>query len=249
MIILHPESDIPKIQRSCKMVAQILSAIEKEVRPGVTTKYLDTMAEELAYEKGAIPGFKGYRGFPYSLCCSINSSVVHGFPSDRRLEKGDILSVDFGILYKGWYGDSALTVPVGEISRADIKLLNVTKACLYYAIELCYPGNRIGDLSFAIQTNAEKNGFSIVKEFTGHGIGMNLHEEPVILNYGKKGEGYLLKEGMFIAIEPIVASGSPSVEVLSDGWNTLTKDGSNVAHFEHSLAITKDGPIILTDRG
>lgn len=249
MIILHPESDIPKILTSCNMVAKVLSAVEKEVRPGITTEYLDAMAEELAYEKGALPGFKNYRGFPYALCCSVNDSVVHGFPSDRKLEEGDILSVDYGILYKGWYGDSALTIPVGKISEADEKLLAVTKACLEAAIDICYPGNRIGDLSYVIQANAEKNGFSIVKEFMGHGIGMNLHEEPAIPNHGKKGEGYLLKEGMFIAIEPIVASGNPSIEVLPDGWNTLTKDGSNVAHFEHSLAITKDGPIILTDRG
>lgn len=248
MIILHGKQDIVKISKSCSIVAYVLSRLEKEVCPGVTTNYLDNLAERLTFEKGAIPGFKGYRGFPCSICVSVNDQVVHGIASDVPLKEGDILSIDFGILYKGWYGDSALTIPVGRISPRRKKLIQVTQECLKLGIQQSYPGNKLGDISYAVQQHAEKEGFSVVREFTGHGIGRDLHEEPAIPNFGNKGEGYLLKPGMIIAIEPMINEGNKETVTKSDGWTVVTKDGSVSAHFEHTLAITNEGPIILTKR-
>ena len=248
MIILHRKQDIVKMEKSCSMVAYVLSRLEKEVAVGVTTKYLDALSETLTFEKGAIPGFKGYRGFPYSICASVNEQVVHGFPSDEPLKEGDILSIDFGILYKGWYGDSALTIPVGKISRRRKKLIQVTEECLKLAIQQSYSENTIGDISYAIQRHAEENEFSVVKDFTGHGIGKDLHEEPAIPNFGSKGDGYRLKNGMFIAIEPMIVAGNGDTITKPDGWAVVTKNGSVAAHFEHTIAITENGPIILTER-
>lgn len=249
MIILHSKQDILEIKKSCSVTANVLSCLEKETCPGISTNYLNGLAETLAFEKGTIPGFKGYRGFPYSICASVNEQVVHGFPSDKLLKKGDILSIDFGILYKGWYGDSALTIPVGKISARRKKLIQVTKECLYLAIQQCYDGNRIGDISHTIQQHAEKNKFSVVKDFTGHGIGKNLHEEPTIPNFGNEGEGYLLKNGMVIAIEPMLVDGDGDTVTGLDGWTVLTRGGNVAAHFEHTIAITENGPVILTERG
>ena len=248
MIILHGIQDIIGIKKSCSIVAHVLSCLEKEVGPGVTTNYLNDLAERLTYEKGAIPGFKGYRGFPCSICASINEQIVHGISSNIPLKEGDILSIDFGILYKGWYGDSALTVPVGKISAGHKKLIQTTQECLNLGIQQSHPGNKLGDISYAVQSHAEKKGFSVVREFTGHGIGKDLHEEPAIPNFGNKGEGYLLKPGMVIAIEPMINEGGRETITKSDGWTVVTKDGSVSAHFEHTIAITGNGPIILTER-
>lgn len=248
MIVLHSKQDILGIEKSCAVVAYVLSRLEKEAVPGVTTEYLNSLAETLTFEKGAIPGFKGYRGFPYSVCTSVNDQVVHGFPSNEPLKDGDILSMDFGILYKGWYGDSALTVPIGKISALHEKFIQTTEECLNLAIQQCYHGNKVGDISYTVQQHAEKEGFNVVKDFTGHGIGKNLHEEPSIPNFGNKGEGYLLKNGMTIAIEPMLVDGSEDVIIGTDGWTVLTKNGDMAAHFEHTVAITENGPIILTKR-
>lgn len=248
MIILHNKQDILGIKTSCKIVVYVLSALEKKTKPGITTNHLNDLAETLTFEKGAIPGFKGYRGFPYSICASINEQVVHGFPSDEPLKEGDILSIDFGILYKEWYGDSALTIPVGKVSAGHKKLIQVTEECLELSIQQCYNGNRIGDISHTIQQHAEKNGFNVVRDFTGHGIGKNLHEEPAIPNFGNKGEGYLLKNGMIIAIEPMLVAGSGDTITGCNEWAVLTKDNDISAHFEHTIAITDNNPMVLTER-
>ena len=248
MIILHGEKDILGIKKSCEIVAHVLSRLEKETKPGVTTNYLNALSEELTLKKGATPGFKGYRGFPYSICASVNSQVVHGFSSDVPLKDGDILSIDFGILYKGWYGDSALTIPVGKVSDKNKKLIKTTRECLNLAITQAVHGNKVGDISYAVQQHAEEEGFGVVRGFTGHGIGKDLHEEPAIPNFGNKDEGYLLKNGMTIAIEPMLTECGADTVVGSDGWTVLTKDGGMSAHFEHTLAITNKGPVILTKR-
>ena len=248
MIILHGEKDIFGIKTSCELVAYVLSELERKIKPGITTNYLNTLAEELTFRKGAIPGFKGYRGFPRSICASVNSQIVHGISSDKPMDDGDLISIDFGILYKGWYGDSALTSPVGNISDTHKKLIRTTRECLNLAIKQSVPGNKVGDISYTIQNHAEEKGFSVVKEFTGHGIGRNLHEEPTIPNFGNKNEGYLLKAGMVIAIEPILTEGSSETVTGKDGWTVTTRDSSVAAHFEHTLAITNRGPIILTRR-
>lgn len=248
MIILKNNSEIEGINRSCEIVAYVLKELEKEVKPGTTTNYLDKMAEELCMEKGGTPGFKGYRGFPYSICASKNDRIVHGFPDDVPLRSGDILSIDFGVLYKGWYGDSALTIPVGEVSPEVSKLLYVGKECLDIGINILQGFVRVGDISHVIQTHAEDNGFSVVKEFVGHGIGRNLHEEPQIPNWGDPHTGSILKAGTVIAIEPMVNMGSPDTVTLADGWTTATKDSKPSVHFEHTIAITESGPKVLTYR-
>lgn len=248
MIFLHNIKDILNIKTSCKIVAYVLSALEKKVKPGITTNYLNNLAEDLTFKKGAIPGFKGYRGFPHSICASVNEQVVHGFPSDKPLKEGDVLSIDFGILYKGWYGDSALTVPVGKVLPAHEKLIKVTNECLDLAIQQCYEGNRIGDISYIVQTHAEKEGFGVVKKFAGHGIGRDLHEDPSIPNFGNKNEGYRLKNGMVIAIEPMITEGSAEIIIANNGWEASTRDGSIASHFEHTIAITDNGPMVLTER-
>ena len=230
-----------------QLVATILSKLAAQVAVGVTTADLDTLAERWTRDAGAEPAFKGYRGFPGTLCVSVNDEVVHGIPSpSRALKSGDIISIDMGVKLGGFYGDSAVTVAVGDVPAATTKLLEVTNQSLMKAIEQVKVGGRLSDIGHAVQSWVEAHGFSIVREFVGHGIGEALHEEPQIPNYGKPGRGPTLAEGMVLAIEPMVAMGKPETKVLKDGWTAVTRDGSLAAHFEHTVAVTKDGPLVLT---
>ena len=249
MIILKSRPEIEKMRKSNAIVAAILEELSKKIRPGVKTIELDRLSEELALKKGARPAFKGYRGYPYSLCTSVNSEVVHGMPSERELKEGDIVSLDFGILNDGYYGDAAVTVPVGEITPGARKLLKITEEALYRGIAEIKAGNRIGDISSAIQNHVEAAGYSVVRDLVGHGIGKNLHEDPQVPNYGSGGRGIELKPGMVFAIEPMVNEGTYRVEILRDGWTVVTADGKLSAHFEHSVAITENGPVILSRIG
>jgi methionyl aminopeptidase len=249
MIILKSRPEIEKMRKSNAIVAAILEELSKKIRPGVKTIELDRLSEELALKKGARPAFKGYRGYPYSLCTSVNSEVVHGMPSERELKEGDIVSLDFGILNDGYYGDAAVTVPVGEITPGARKLLKITEEALYKGIAEIKAGNRIGDISSAIQGHVEAAGYSVVRDLVGHGIGKSLHEDPQVPNYGSGGRGIELKPGMVFAIEPMVNEGTYRVEILRDGWTVVTADGKLSAHFEHSVAITENGPVILSRIG
>ncbi|HNU84364.1 MAG: type I methionyl aminopeptidase [Pseudomonadota bacterium] len=249
MIILKSRREIEKMKKSNALVAAILEELRKKIKPGVKTIELDRLSEEMALKKGARPAFKGYRGYPYSLCTSVNSEVVHGMPSERELKEGDIISLDFGILHGGYYGDAAVTVPVGQITPAAKRLLAVTEEALYRGIAEARAGNRIGDISAAIQGHAEAAGFSVVRDLVGHGIGRSLHEDPQVPNYGTSGRGIELKTGMVFAIEPMVNEGTYRVDVLRDGWTVVTADGKLSAHFEHSVAITENGPVILSRIG
>jgi methionyl aminopeptidase len=247
MVILKSSEEIEKIHTSNQMVAEILAILESEVRPGVDTLYLNDLSERLAHERKAIPAFKGYSGFPYSICASVNNMVVHGFPSKKPLCEGDIIGIDFGIFFNGYYGDSAITVGVGKISDSSRRLLRVTKESLYKGIEKAVPGGRLSDISHAVQVHVEDAGFSVVRKFVGHGIGSKLHEEPQIPNFGEPGTGIRLKAGMTLAIEPMVNEKGYDVKILEDGWTVVTKDGCLSAHFEHTIAITEDGPVILSE--
>jgi len=246
MVILRLPDEIDKMRVSNRIVAEILSVLKERVKPGVTTAELDRLSEDLARKKGAQPAFKGYKGYPFSLCISVNSEVVHGMPSSRVLVDGDIVSLDFGVHYKGYYGDAAVTVPVGPVSEEAAKLIKTTEQGLYKGIKEAIAGNRLGDISAAIQNCVEGDGFSVVRDFVGHGIGKNLHEEPQIPNFGVRGRGIELKAGMVLAIEPMVNEGTYKVRLLNNGWTVVTQDGKLSAHFEHSVAITKNGPDILS---
>lgn len=247
MIILKSSNEIVSIRRACKIVAKVLDELRSYVKEGLTTKKIEQYIENLIYKMGGTPAFKGYRGYPASACISVNSQVVHGIPSDKVIIKeGDIVSVDVGVIFDGFYGDGAYTYPVGEISEQARKLLRVTEESLYRGIERAVPGNHIGDISEAIQSFVESNGFSVVRSFVGHGIGRQLHEDPQVPNFGKRGTGPKLKKGMTLAIEPMVNAGSFEVEILSDGWTAVTKDGSLSAHFEHTVLVTESEPEILT---
>ncbi|MBW1676904.1 MAG: type I methionyl aminopeptidase [Deltaproteobacteria bacterium] len=246
MVILKSPSEIEKIRQSNVMVAEILEILRQKVEPGIDTLTLDKISEKLALARNAKPAFQGYRGYPYSLCTSVNQQVVHGFPSRCPLKEGDILSMDFGIFYNDYYGDAAITVPVGKVSDVALRLMKTTKEALFLGIEQAVPGKRLSDISHAIQSHAEAAGFSVVRKFVGHGIGKALHEDPQIPNYGKPGMGIRLKPGMVLAIEPMVNAGSYEVKTLEDGWTAVTEDGSLSAHFEHTVAITADGPVILS---
>jgi methionyl aminopeptidase len=246
MIILKQPEEIKKLRESNGIVAEILEELKRRVKPGVTTGELDRLAEEMSRKKGAVPAFKGYKGFPFALCTSVNSEVVHGMPSDRILIEGDIVSLDFGVFYKGYYGDAAITVPAGRVSEKAARLLRVTEEGLYDGIEQAQAGNRLGDISAAVQRHVEAAGYSVVRDFVGHGIGRNLHEEPQIPNYGVKGRGIELKPGMVLAIEPMVNEGTYKVRVLEDDWTVTTEDGKLSAHFEHSVVIMENGPVILS---
>lgn len=248
MIFLKSAHEIDIMRQANQIVADALTRIEMEVRPGVTTGYLDSCCEETIRSRGAEPAFKGYRGFPSALCVSINEEIVHGIPGQRVLKEGDIVSCDVGTLYKGYYGDSAATFPVGEISNLAARLLTVTEEALYAGIAEASPGKRLYDIGHAVQQRVEKDGFSVVKVFVGHGIGRQLHEDPQIPNYGPAGRGVKLREGMVLAIEPMVNVGTDDVEILNDGWTAVTKDGSLSAHFEHSIVVRNGKPEILSLR-
>lgn len=247
MIILKTPQEIALIERASRVVALAIAFLREQVKPGVTTADLDRLAEEFITGEGAIPAFKGYRGYPATLCTSVNEEVVHGIPSARRrLEEGDIIGIDVGAIVEGYYGDAAVTLPVGRISEEAARLLRVTEAALAAGLAQVRVGNRLSDISHAVQTVAEDAGYSVVTDFVGHGIGRNLHEDPQVPNFGKPGEGPRLKEGLVLAIEPMVNVGGHEVEVLSDRWTVVTRDKSLSAHFEHTIAITTDGPKILT---
>jgi len=230
----------------CQIVAEVLNLLKEKIAPGITTMELEDIALAETKKRKAVPAFKGYSGFPFALCCSPHDRVIHGMPSAKPLKEGDILSIDFGVLYDDFYGDAALTVPVGAISKEALDLMLITEGSLFKGIEQAVAGNRLFDISHAVQTHVEQAGYSVVRDFVGHGIGKKLHEEPQIPNYGKAGRGVQLKPGMVLAIEPMVNKGNFSVRVLDDGWTAVTTDGSLSAHFEHTVAITKHGPEILT---
>jgi len=252
MIIIKTASEIKKLFRSNQMVANVLKMLMKEARPGVTTASLNELAEtSLESIEGAKPAFKGYKGFPYSLCTSVNNQVVHGFPSDIPLKKGDILSMDFGVVFDGYYGDSAVTVHIGGKPKGKVKrLLKTTNKALYRGISKAVPGNTLNDISRAVQETAENEGFNVVRNFGGHGIGRDLHEDPFIPNYVDSvlSNNYLIKTGMVIAIEPMINMGTHEVKVQDDGWIVVTADKKLSAHFEHTIAITKNSPKILSAR-
>jgi methionyl aminopeptidase len=249
MIVCKSPAEIEKMRRSGHIVREVLNAVSATVAPGVTTMDLERVAEKKIEESGAKPAFKGYFDYPCVLCTSINSEVVHGIPSEKRqLKTGDIVSIDCGVVLDGYYADAALTVSVGEeLDPRVSQLLSVTRDALYRGIEKARVGNSIGDVGSAVQQHVEAAGFSVVREFVGHGIGTRLHEEPQIPNYGDPGRGPKLREGMVIAIEPMVNAGKAGVRVLEDKWTAVTEDGSYSAHFEHCVAVTRDGPLILTE--
>jgi len=246
MINLRTKEEIEKLRRSNRLVAQALLKVREAIKPGVRTAELDRIAEETIRKGGGRPAFKGYRGYPANLCVSVNEEVVHGIPGPRRLEEGDIVSLDLGVLMDGYYGDAAITVPVGEVSEEAKKLIEVTEEALHKGIEKARVGNRLYDISHAIQSWVESFGFSVVRDFVGHGIGRQLHEEPQVPNFGPPNQGPRLMVGMVLAIEPMVNAGGWQVRVREDGWTVVTADGSLSAHFEHTIAITEDGPDILS---
>jgi len=248
MIILKTKKQINKIKKSCEIVAYILKVLYDKAVPGTTTLDLNNIAEKLCGEEKVVPAFKGYRGYPFSICSSRNQEVVHGFPSNTPLASGEILSIDFGVICDGWYGDSAFTKGIGQIDESAEKLIKVTNECLSIGINSIVAYGRLGDVSRAIQEHAEHNNFGIVREFVGHGIGRELHEDPQIPNYGHAGVGPILKPGLVIALEPMLTEGSNRLVTLTDGWTTVTEDGKLSAHFEHTVAITDDGIEVLTNR-
>jgi methionyl aminopeptidase len=247
-IVCKSSSEIEKMRRSGHIVREVLEMLRGMVAPGITTMDLERAAAKKIEELGAKPAFKGYYDYPCVLCTSVNQEIVHGIPSEKRaLKEGDIVSIDCGVVLDGYYGDAAITVPVGNHVKPEVKkLLEVTEASLYRGIEQVKIGNSVGDVGAAVQEYVEAQGFSVVREFVGHGIGTKLHEEPQVPNFGTRGQGAKLKEGMVIAIEPMVNSGAAAARVLDDKWTAVTVDGSFSAHFEHCVAVTKDGPVILT---
>lgn len=246
MIILKSLREIERMKISCKMVAEILALLKEQVKPGVTTQDLEDIANHEVKKRKAKAAFKGYHNYPNALCCSPNDQVVHGMPTSIPLNSGDVLSLDFGIFYDEFYGDAAITVPVGDVSDLAKKLIKVTEQSLYEGIKKAVPGGRLFDISYAIQSFVESKGFSVVRDFVGHGIGRCLHEDPQVPNFGAPGKGVLLKPGMVLAIEPMINQIGHDVRVLEDGWTVLTCDGGLSAHFEHTVAITDSGPVILT---
>ncbi len=250
MISLKSTREIEIMRRANLIVAETLQELKQRAVAGVTTLELDAVAEEYTLKKKAIPAFKGYvvagRVFPRCLCVSINEEIVHGIPSHRVLREGDIVGLDYGVIYEGFYGDSAITIGIGTVSEEARQLMKVTEQALYKGIEQLQEGKRLGDLGFVVQQTVESAGYSVVRAFVGHGIGKKLHEEPPVPNYGERDRGLRLKEGMVLAVEPMVNIGSHEVEIKEDGWTAVTKDGSLAAHFEHSIAVTKNGPYILS---
>ncbi len=246
MIIIKTDEEIEGIRKASRIVAEVLQFAREIVVPGITTREVDEKIREFIESKGGRPAFLGYRGFPASSCISLNDEVVHGIPGSRRIKEGDLVKVDVGVVYNGYIGDAAITIVVGEVSPSVKKLVETTEKALYRGIEKAVPGNRLSDISHAIQKTAEEAGFSVVRDLGGHGVGLKLHEEPFVPNYGPPGRGPLLKRGMTLALEPMVNMGRPHVKTKKDGWTVVTKDGSLSAHFEHTIAILDNGPEILT---
>lgn len=246
MIVLKSPEEIEKMTMAGSIVGEVLESIKEMIQAGITTKEIEQFAEERIKALGGKPAFKGYRGYPGSICTSVNDEVVHGIPSLRKLKDSDIISIDLGVYYDGFYGDAAVTVPVGKIDDETAALVRITEEALSLGIDNALEGKRINDISHAIQSHAEKNGFSVVRTFVGHGIGRELHEEPQIPNYGTPGKGPRLKKGMTLAIEPMVNAGTYEVRVLGDGWTAVTTDGRKSAHFEHTVLVTSGRPKILT---
>jgi methionyl aminopeptidase len=249
VIVCRSKSELERMREAGRLVGEVLTVLAAHVAPGVSTGDLDALAEKRILQSGATPAFKGYHGYPASICVSINDEVIHGIPSGRRLlQEGDIVSIDVGASLDGYFGDSAVTLPVGQVSEKAATLLRVTEEALFKAIERVRPGGRVSDLGHAVQGHIEAYGFSVVREFVGHGIGQRMHEEPQIPNYGEPGRGPRLTEGMVLAIEPMVNAGKAAVKVLADGWTAVTRDSSLSAHFEHTVAVTAGEPWILTAR-
>lgn len=246
MITLRSKAEVEKIEAACRIVADILEFLGTKVIPGIATAELDSLAAGYIKERGAVSAFKGYKGFPAHICTSVNETVVHGIPGKRILKEGDIIAIDSGVKFNGYFGDAAITFPVGKISEEANKLLTVTEESLHKGIENASPGKRLCDISSAVQDHVEKNGFSVVREFVGHGIGTRMHEDPQIPNFGVPGTGPRLKAGMVLAIEPMVNAGTYRIEILEDGWTAVTKDRKLSAHFEHTIYISDSGPEILT---
>jgi len=246
MIHYKTSEEIELIKESAEILGRVHAEIAKLVKPGAKTSDMDELAEEFIRDHGGVPSFLNYNGFPYTLCVSPNEQVVHGFPSDEKLQEGDILSIDCGVLFQGFHSDSAYTYPIGEVSTENMQLLKVTKESLYKGIEKAVVGNRIGDISYAIQAHVEEYGYTVVRELVGHGVGRDLHESPEVPNYGKRGRGAKLKEGMVIAIEPMINLGTKDVVQENDGWTIRTKDRAASAHYEHTIAIMKDQAEVLT---
>lgn len=247
-VLLKSSQEIEKMRRAGQVVREVLELVRSQVKPGATTYDLEKAAQERLNQLGVKAAFKGYHGFPCVLCTSVNSEVVHGIPSPKRiLKQGDIVSVDFGVVVDGYYGDAAITVPVGKVAPDAERLLKVTEASLHAGIAAVRPGATLGDVGAAVQGVVEREGFSVVRDFVGHGIGAQMHEEPQVPNFGEAGRGMKLRTGMVIAIEPMVNAGKPDVVVLEDGWTAVAKDGSMSAHFEHTVAVTADGARILTE--
>ncbi|MBV8152865.1 MAG: type I methionyl aminopeptidase [Candidatus Eremiobacteraeota bacterium] len=248
MVALKSPREIETMRRSGKITSKVLADLMKAARPGMTTSELDGMAEKGIRELGGVPTFKGYHGFPASICASVDDEVVHGIPGPRVLRDGDLLSIDIGTTFEGYVSDSAATVPIGNVSQAAQRLMAVTQECLMIGIAQMQRGKRVGDIGAAVQAHAEKNGYGVVRELVGHGVGRAMHEEPQVPNYGKPGTGVELRPGLVLAIEPMITQGAHAVKILKDGWTVVTADGKLAAHFEHTIAVTDDGPKILTLR-
>ena len=248
MIILKSKAELDIMRQSSRILARILAELESLIQPGIRTRDLDLYAEKRAKELGAIPAFKGYRGYPASLCVSVNNEIIHGLPSGRIIQDGDLVSMDFGVLYEGFYSDSALTVPAGEVSPEGLRLVEAAEQAFHKGLEQVREGKRVSDISAAVQASVEGAGFSVIRQFVGHGIGRSLHEESQVPNFGEPGRGPRLKPGMTLAIEPMIAFGGWEADIQDDGWTAVTKDSSLSAHFEHTVALTENGPEILSVR-
>jgi methionyl aminopeptidase len=246
MIIGKSRKELEKMRAAGRLVAEVREELRHRVRPGVTTLELDIAAEKMIRDAGALPTFKGYHGFPFSICASVNEQVVHGFPSNYALKDGDIFSLDCGVTLEGYVGDTATTVPVGRVSEDVAKLIRVAEECLELAINQCWPGKHLGDIGWAVQEYAEAHGYGIVRDYVGHGIGRKMHEDPQIPNYGKPGMGARIRAGYVFAVEPMINMGTHQTKTLADGWTVVTLDGKPSAHVEHTIAITEEGPEVLT---
>src|SRR5687768_13737932 len=246
MIIGKSKRELEKMRAAGQLVGKVLQTLRDMVEPGITTMELNRVAEKMIRDAGALPTFLGYNGFPYSICASVNEQIVHGFPSNYQLKEGDIFSIDCGVTLEGFVGDTATTVPVGKVSEEWLKLIRVTEECLDRAIQQCWPGKHLGDIGWAVQEFAEAHGYGIVRDYVGHGIGRKMHEDPQIPNYGKPGTGIKIRSGYVFAIEPMINMGTHKTKTLKDGWTVVTLDGRPSAHVEHTVAVTEEGPEVLT---